>query len=144
MDGLSFKWGLKNFCFCLAWTEERPAERWWCGLAWGPGGRGQPGTEESQELSKEKGEKEFWAERGELSVTRQSRRLSRGRTGTFILLLHGSIQHHKHSLDSGKYFSVLKYFLIRLLFWHKKYVTKYYKMFRVNCLLAVLCKINVE
>lgn len=27
MDGLSFKWGLKNFCFCLAWTEERPAER---------------------------------------------------------------------------------------------------------------------
>jgi len=30
MDGLSFKWGRKNFCFCLVWTEleERPAERW--------------------------------------------------------------------------------------------------------------------
>ena len=67
-------------------------------------------------MSKEKGEKEFWADRGQLSVTRQSRRLSRGLAGTFMLLLHGSIQRHKHSLDSGKYFSVLKYFLIRLLF----------------------------
>ena len=106
MDGLSFKWGRKNFCFCLVWTEleERPAERWWCGLAWGSG---QPGTEDSQEFSSEKGENELWAE-VEVTETRHTRRLR-----TFMLrLLQDSIQHHKHSFDLGKYFSVLKYFLI--------------------------------
>ena len=56
MDGLSCKWGLKKFCFCFVWAEERPAERWCPGLA---DCRGQPGTADSQELSKEKGEKEF-------------------------------------------------------------------------------------
>ena len=114
MDGLSFKWGRKNFCFCLVWTElERPAERWWCGLVWaGPGGSGQPGTEDSHEFSSENGEKELWAEAVAVSENRSRRQ------GTFMLrgLLQGSIQHHKHSFDFGKYFSVLKYFLIRLLF----------------------------